>query len=148
MSLGRGYEGRGLRLWGDERLRYGSVDVWRMRTVIERKLASTPDGDYCPVRATLALVGQKWVPHIIYHLMLGTRRFNELSREIGGCNSRTLRDRLADLEDVGVVTRHSVATMPPRVEYQLTERGRELGDAFGPIAGWGMRHMADGTLGD
>ena len=72
----------------------------------------------------------------------------DLSREIGGCNSRTLRDRLADLEDVGVVSRHHIETMPPRVEYELTERGRELGDAFGPLAGWGMRHMGDEAPGD
>ncbi len=111
--------------------------------MIERKLVSTPDGDYCPVRATLALVGQKWVPHIVYHLVPGKRRFNELARDVGGCNSRTLRDRLADLERIGVVSRQIVETMPPRVEYELTARGQELGRALSPLAGWGVRHMAD-----
>lgn len=111
--------------------------------MIERKLVSTPDGAYCPVRATLALVGQKWVPHIVYHLMPGKRRFNELARDVGGCNSRTLRDRLADLEQIGVVSRHIVETMPPRVEYELTTRGQELGEALNPLAGWGARHMGD-----
>jgi DNA-binding HxlR family transcriptional regulator len=112
--------------------------------VIEQKLASTPDGAYCPVRATLALVGQKWVPHIFYELMAGKRRFNELAQEIGGCNSRTLRDRLAELEQMSLVSRHIVATMPPWVEYELTDRGRELGDALAPLHQWGRRHLSNG----
>ncbi|HJM75714.1 MAG TPA: helix-turn-helix domain-containing protein [Dehalococcoidia bacterium] len=130
-------------MWGDAPLEYGFLDVWRAQTVIERKLVSTPDGAYCPVRATLALVGQKWVPHIVYHLMPCKRRFNELARAVGGCNSRTLRDRLADLEGVGVVSRNIVETMPPRVEYELTARGQELAQALSPLAGWGTRHMVD-----
>ncbi len=111
--------------------------------VIEQKLSRNPDGSYCPVRATLALVGQKWVPHIVYQLMDGKRRFNELAQEIGGCNSRTLRDRLSDLEQMDIVSRHIVATMPPWVEYELTERGRELGEALSPLQGWGLRHLSN-----
>ena len=109
--------------------------------MIESKLSTKPDGEYCPVRATLALLGQKWVPHIVYQLNGGKLRFNELAAEIGGCNSRTLRDRLTFLEDEGIVTRHLIATMPPWVEYELTERGRELGTALGPIEDWGRTHM-------
>ncbi len=110
---------------------------------MEPKLTSTPDGDYCPVRATLALVGQKWVPHIVYQLMDGKLRFNELATEVGGCNSRTLRDRLKALEELGIVSRRIVATMPPWVEYELTERGAELGRALQPLATWGRRHLVD-----
>ena len=58
--------------------------------VLERKLALDDNDVYCPVRATLALLGQKWVPHIIHELMSGKRRFNELAHNVGGCNSRTL----------------------------------------------------------
>jgi DNA-binding HxlR family transcriptional regulator len=110
--------------------------------MIEEKLSTKPDGEYCPVRATLALLGQKWVPHIVYLLLDGKMRFNELATEVGGCNSRTLRDRLASLEDEGIVTRQIVATMPPWVEYQLTERGQELGQALAPLGAWGRQHMA------
>jgi DNA-binding HxlR family transcriptional regulator len=113
--------------------------------MIEEKLSTRPDGEYCPVRATLALVGQKWVPHIVYLLLGGKMRFNELATEVGGCNSRTLRDRLAALEDEGIVSRQIVATMPPWVEYELTERGRELGEALAPLGLWGRRHMAEGV---
>ena len=81
--------------------------------VLERKLVLDDNDIYCPVRATLALLGQKWVPHIIHELMGGKRRFNELAHNIGGCNSRTLRDRLKNLEELDVVSRNIVAVMPP-----------------------------------
>ncbi|MEX2228709.1 MAG: helix-turn-helix domain-containing protein [Dehalococcoidia bacterium] len=109
-----------------------------------QKLTTTPDGDYCPVRATLALVGQKWVPQIIYELIDGKLRFNELATTVGGCNSRTLRDRLKLLEELGIVSRRIVATMPPWVEYQLTDLGTELAQALQPLARWGRSHLSDG----
>jgi DNA-binding HxlR family transcriptional regulator len=99
------------------------------------------DPDYCPIRATLALLGQKWVPLIIYELRSEKRRFNELATLIGGCNSRTLRDRLAALEEAGIVHRQIVQTMPPWVEYELTEQGRELAEALGPLEAWGLRYL-------
>ncbi len=108
---------------------------------LERKLVVTRDDVYCPVRATLALLGQKWVPHIVYELMGGKRRFNDLASAIGGCNSRTLRDRLRALEDLEIVSRRIVATMPPWVEYELTKKGNELGEALAPIEEWGHQYM-------
>ena len=113
----------------------------RRRMALDQKLLYTIDEEFCPVRAALALLGQKWVPHIIYELMSGKRRFNELASIVGGCNSRTLRDRLRNLEDLGIVNRRIVETMPPWVEYELTARGRELGDALKPLEDWGTRYM-------
>lgn len=111
--------------------------------VLERKLIFAPDDVYCPVRATLALLGQKWVPHIIHELMGGKRRFNELARVVGGCNSRTLRDRLRGLEELEIVTRRIVETMPPWVEYELTARGRELAQALSGLEEWGHKYMEE-----
>jgi len=111
--------------------------------LLERKLVLDKDDEYCPVRATLAVLGQKWVPHIIYELMRGKRRFNELSHAIGGCNSRTLRERLRMLEDLQIVTRRIVAIMPPWVEYELTDRGRELGVALTGLEAWGRSYMTE-----
>ncbi len=101
------------------------------------------DEEYCPIRATLQLLGQKWVPLIVYELRGGKRRFNELSVVIGGCNSRTLRDRLEALEHFGILSRTIVHTMPPWVEYELTERGHELANALGPLERWGERYLTD-----
>lgn len=108
---------------------------------MEEKLTLTADGRYCPVRATLALLGQKWVPRIVYELQGGKRRFNDLSGIVGGCNSRTLRDRLKELEDLDIVRREIVSENPPWVEYELTDRGRSLAEALSPLASWGREHL-------
>jgi DNA-binding HxlR family transcriptional regulator len=108
---------------------------------VEAKLTRTREGEFCPVRTTLALVGQKWVPHIVWELTAGKRRFNELAERVGGCNSRTLRDRLKELEQIGVVHREIVETNPPWVEYELTPRGRALADAMQPLAEWGRDNL-------
>jgi DNA-binding HxlR family transcriptional regulator len=110
---------------------------------LERKQLLDRDDVYCPVRATLALLGQKWVPRIVHELMLGKRRFNELSHAVGGCNSRTLSDRLRCLEELGIVHREIVCVLPPWVEYELTPRGHELGEALAALGAWGRAHLAD-----
>jgi DNA-binding HxlR family transcriptional regulator len=111
--------------------------------LFDLKLALDEDAAYCPVRATLALLGQKWVPRIIYELMQGKRRFNDLSCAVGGCNSRTLRDRLKGLEDLGIIERNVVAVMPPWVEYDLTPKGHELGNALRRLEEWGRAYMTE-----
>jgi DNA-binding HxlR family transcriptional regulator len=118
-----------------------AVKYNRSAMVLERKLVLDDNDLYCPVRATLALLGQKWVPHIIHELMNGKRRFNELAHNVGGCNSRTLRDRLKSLEELGIVSRNIVAVMPPWVEYELTPKGDELGDALLSLERWGESYM-------
>lgn len=109
--------------------------------VLERKLVIDDNDVYCPIRATLALLGQKWVPHIVHELMGGKRRFNELAFKVGGCNSRTLRDRLKSLEALDIVDRKIVAVMPPWVEYELTPKGRQLGEALAGLERWGSAYM-------
>ena len=110
------------------------------------KLVLDEDSVFCPVRATLALLGQKWVPRIIYELTHGKRRFNELAGAVGGCNSRTLRDRLKLLEELGIIERTVVVLMPPWVEYDLTPKGHELAEALKRLEDWGKTHMIDPTV--
>jgi DNA-binding HxlR family transcriptional regulator len=78
------------------------------------------------VSSTGDIVAAKWTPLLIQELGSGTRRFRELERACEGMSTRTLADRLRSLEQVGVVARHSYPESPPRVEYQLTEKGRAL----------------------
>jgi DNA-binding HxlR family transcriptional regulator len=78
------------------------------------------------VSSTGDIVGAKWTPLLIHELGLGTRRFRDLERACEGMSTRTLADRLRTLEQAGVVARHSYPESPPRVEYQLTEKGRAL----------------------
>lgn len=116
--------------------------------MLERKLVvdEQAGGTYCPVRATLALMGQKWVPHILHELSKGKRRFNELAQAVGGVNPRTLKARLTALEKVGVVRRRVVETMPPWVEYELTPAGQELANAFAALEAWGRKHLTPDLL--
>jgi DNA-binding HxlR family transcriptional regulator len=78
------------------------------------------------VAAAADIVGAKWTALLIYDLAKGTRRFRELEQSCAGISSRTLADRLRALESAGVVRRRSYPESPPRVEYELTDKGRDL----------------------
>jgi len=74
----------------------------------------------------LAVVGQKWTLLIVEDLLAGPRRFTEIERSLGDANPKMITARLRDLEGAGLVSRTTYAEVPPRVEYALTARGREL----------------------
>jgi DNA-binding HxlR family transcriptional regulator len=101
--------------------------------------------DVCPVTRTLAFVGSKWTPLVIVRLREGTRRYGELQQALPGISPKTLADRLQALEQEGLVTRTVHPDKPPRVEYALTARGRDLGDILASIAAWATRPLAEGA---
>ena len=85
------------------------------------------EGDDCRmVREILDLVGDKWTLYIIATLRSGPVRFNELRRQIDGISQRMLTINLRGLERDGLVKRTLFPTIPPRVDYELTEVGRTL----------------------
>jgi DNA-binding HxlR family transcriptional regulator len=96
---------------------------------------------FCPIAATMDLLHGKWTLHIVHALLLGKKRFNEIGHALGGVNPRTLRERLRGLEEEGVVRRTVLSTIPPWVEYELTEKGRALGDVMDAMARWATRWM-------
>jgi DNA-binding HxlR family transcriptional regulator len=98
---------------------------------------------YCPVAATMDLLNEKWTLHILHTLMSGKKRHNELMHAIGTVNARTLGARLRSLELEGIVQRTVIHTIPPWVEYELTEKGRDLNRVIHSIAEWGRTWMAD-----
>src|SRR2546423_15678132 len=102
--------------------------------------ATGHDPIHCPVKATLNLLNQRWTLHIVRTLLEGKKRFNEIARA-NGINPRTLRERLRSLEDEGVITRTVVTTIPPNVEYALTEKGLALNCIFEALSQWGARWM-------
>jgi DNA-binding HxlR family transcriptional regulator len=97
---------------------------------------------HCPVNATLNLLNRRWTLHIVRTLLDGKKRFNEIARR-NGINPRTLRERLRQLEEEGVVQRTVVSAMPPNVEYALTDKGRSLNAIFEALAEWGKAWMAN-----
>jgi len=92
--------------------------------------------DVCPVTQTLAFVGSKWTPLVIYQLHHGVKRYSELQRVMPGISPKTLAERLHALEEQGLVERTVHPDKPPRVEYALTPRGHELGQILDAIAKW------------
>src|SRR5438309_11844118 len=74
----------------------------------------------------MELVGNKWALHIVDCLLGGPRRFTEIERSLGDVNPKLITVRLRELEAAGLVSRRAYAEVPPRVEYALTEWGREL----------------------
>jgi DNA-binding HxlR family transcriptional regulator len=80
----------------------------------------------CPVCATADLVCSKWTILVVRDLSEGRSRFCELERSLAGISPRTLSLRLRALEEEAIVERRTYPEVPPRVEYQLTEKGRAL----------------------
>lgn len=97
---------------------------------------------FCPVEATMRLLGQKWTLEIVRALIDGKKRFNELAQALGGLNARTLSTRLRKLEAEGIVERRLLSTIPPWVEYELTVKGKALNAIIESMAEWGRRWMA------
>ena len=91
----------------------------------------------------LARVGDKWT--ILLLMVLGDRRmrFTELHRTIHGISQRMLTVTLRNLEHDGVLIRTVYPTIPPRVEYELSDRGRSLKLALAPIGNWVMENQND-----
>ena len=79
--------------------------------------------------------------HIVHALLDGPRGFNELGRDVGGCNPTTLRQRLVALQDVGLVTRQGGEEGAARATYALTPAGEGLRDVIAAIHTWSLQHL-------
>jgi DNA-binding HxlR family transcriptional regulator len=80
----------------------------------------------CSVALCAEIIGSKWTALLVHDMSEGPRRFSELRHACPGISPRTLSERLKELEADAIVTRHSYAETPPRVEYELTEKGQAL----------------------
>ena len=98
------------------------VDPWMVPT---RTMNPVHD-ETCSVAACAEIVGLKWTALLVHDLSEGARRFSELEHACPGISPRTLSERLRWLEAEGVLERHSYPESPPRVEYELTEKGAAL----------------------
>src|SRR4051812_8066269 len=92
------------------------------------------------VNDILSTIGDKWTVLIVVTLSNGPMRFNELKRAVGDISQRMLTLTLRNLERDGFATRTVFATVPPRVDYQLTELGKTLIKPLESIAGWAIEH--------
>ena len=96
----------------------------------------------CDVEATLSVIGGRWKPVLVCHLLGGRKRFGELRRLTPNATERMITLQLRELEADGIVSRHVYAEVPPRVEYELTEFGRSLEDILVLMQKWGSAFKA------
>ncbi|WP_298244558.1 helix-turn-helix domain-containing protein [uncultured Bradyrhizobium sp.] len=94
------------------------------------------------VASVLSRVGDKWSVFVIMMLSDGPKRFNELKRMINGISQRMLTLTLRGLERDGLVTRTIFPTIPPRVDYELTDLGRGLQQPVKALGQWAIDHLA------
>ncbi|MFD9564136.1 winged helix-turn-helix transcriptional regulator [Streptomyces sp. NPDC059994] len=96
----------------------------------------------CGIDAALDVVSGKWKGLILWELDAHrVRRFAELRRGLPGVSEKMLTQHLREMEEDGLVHREVYAEVPPRVEYSLTEQGRTLNQALGPLGAWGVERM-------
>ena len=88
----------------------------------------------------LDLIGDKWTIMVVGVLSRGPLRFNEIMRAVGGVSHRMLTLTLRGLERNGLVNRTPFATIPPRVDYELTELGRSLIEPLRTMSGWAIEN--------
>ena len=98
-------------------------------------------GMHCSVARTLDIIGEWWTPLIIRDAFLGHVRFDELQRSLGIARN-VLADRLATLVAHGILERRRYDERPPRDEYVLTQKGRDLFPVIAAITAWGDRWTA------
>lgn len=101
-----------------------------------------PHEDCRGVASVLARIGDKWTVFVIRMLFDGPKRFNEIKRLVDGISQRMLTLTLRGLERDGLVTRTVFPTIPPRVDYELTDLGRSLSKPVIALGEWAMAHQS------
>lgn len=96
----------------------------------------------CPTEVTLDIISGRWKVMVIYWLLQGERRFNQLQRDLSGITHRTLSKQLKEMEASGLVQRIDHGEIPPRVDYRLTPLGRSLKPVLLAMHDWALTNGA------
>ncbi len=103
------------------------------------RLTKGTPGRPCPIAKALDVIGTKWTFLIIRDLLIeGTMRFRDLQKSMEGISPKTLSLRLRELEAEGIIERKVYPEVPPRVEYSLTEKGKQLESIFIELKRFGL----------
>ena len=100
----------------------------------------------CGLEAVLEILGGKWKPLIAYHLASGAKRTGQLRRLVTNVSEKMLIQHLKEMMDDGIIRRIDFRTVPPHVEYELTDFGQSLAKVLAPLCEWGTRHTQDVAL--
>ena len=118
----------------------GNIAAWRTAAAVAVAAAQEDDGE-CPVRGILDKIGDKWSMLLILTLSAGPLRFNAVKRSLPDISQKMLTQTLRDLQRDGMVAREVFPTVPPAVEYRLTELGASILEPFGHLVAWANGHQ-------
>ena len=102
---------------------------------------NSPELKSCPIETTFKIIGKKWAILIIREMLRGTAQFNRFLENIDGITPKVLTERLRELQKFGIVRRRIVSEYPIRVEYELTDLGKEFEPVLLAAASFSMRNM-------
>ncbi|MFD2671720.1 winged helix-turn-helix transcriptional regulator [Marinicrinis sediminis] len=101
------------------------------------KIPGNPCTSSCPIKRAMDILDGKWTMLIIRDLLGGKKRFGELRYSLEGVSPKMLTQRLKQLEEEQIIRKISYPVMPPKVEYELTEKGHQLRPVIESLAVWG-----------
>lgn len=92
----------------------------------------------CPLHYTMNLIGTKWKPLVLFHLLEGSLRSGVLQKKVPGISNKMFTQTIRELEKDGLVSRKIFPVVPPKVEYKLTDRGNSLENILISLDTWGL----------
>ncbi|CAM3530844.1 helix-turn-helix domain-containing protein [Flavobacterium gelidilacus] len=92
----------------------------------------------CPLNHTMLLIGNKWKPLLLFHLLEGALRSGELQKSVVGISNKMFTQTIRELEKDDLVERKIFPVVPPKVEYKLSERGKSLEPILRNLDQWGL----------
>jgi DNA-binding HxlR family transcriptional regulator len=104
---------------------------------------SSPELKSCPIEATFRIIGKKWTVLIIREMLRGTTQFNRFLENIEGITPKVLTERLRELENFGIIKRRIVSEYPIKVEYGLTDLGKEFEPVLLAAGSFSMRYLPE-----
>lgn len=99
------------------------------------------DVEQCPVEFAVGMIGGKWKPVLLFHLITGAKRYSELQRLVPSASDRMLTRSLRELEKDKLIHREVFAEVPVRVEYKLTRDGETLFPILAEMSKWGVNRQ-------
>ena len=95
----------------------------------------------CPLNYTMNLIGTKWKPLVLFHLLEGGLRSGVLQKHIDGISNKMFTQTVRELEKDGLISRKVYPVVPPKVEYKLTKRGQSLEGILRSLDKWGLEDI-------
>ncbi|MDE3743838.1 winged helix-turn-helix transcriptional regulator [Maribacter polysaccharolyticus] len=96
--------------------------------------------NYCPLNYTIGLIGTKWKPLVLFHLLEGPLRSGMLQKQVPGISNKMFTQTLRELEKDGLIFRKVYPVVPPKVEYGLSKRGKTLEPILKSLDQWGVEN--------